>query len=141
MLQLRPDGEKCCYSFCKRTCIYEYQTEKRLWVTVDVKNVKDPKILSADYSCMARANECCNHVIAVLYKIQYANTKGFISTACTEKACQWNKSSKKGIEPQRIRDIIVRKKTASKEGNVEGSREELRMKALNEFDPRREFRR
>ena len=116
-------------------------TEKRLWVAVDVKNVKDPKILSADCSCMAGANECCNHVIAVLYKIQYANAKGFISPACTEKACQWNKSSKKEIEPQRIRDIIVRKKTASKEGNVEGSREELRMKALNEFDPRREFHR
>ena len=115
--------------------------KKKLWVNaVDVSGL-NPKILSADCSCMAGASECCNHVIAVLYKIQYANAKGFTSPACTETACQWNRSSKKEIEPRRISEIVVRKKTASQESKAEGSREEARMKALNEFDPRREFHR
>ena len=83
--------------------------EKKLWVAVDVNGL-NPKILSADCSCMAGASECCNHVIVVLYKIQYANAKGFTSPACTETACQWNRSSKKEIEPRRISEIVVRKK-------------------------------
>ena len=33
---------------------------------------------------MAGAYESCNHVIATLYKLEFANNKGWISPACTE---------------------------------------------------------
>ena len=33
---------------------------------------------------MAGAYESCNHVITTLYKLEFANNKGWISPACTE---------------------------------------------------------
>ena len=37
----------------------------------------DGKMISTWCSCMAGANICCNHVIAMLHKIQYARTNNF----------------------------------------------------------------
>ena len=81
--------------------------------------------------------EAGNHVVATLYKIEYANNKGWWSPSCTETACQWNQSTKKYIEPKRITELFVRKSLRTKQENTcETSREETRMKHLLEFDPR-----
>ena len=58
----------------------------------------DGMIISAWCSCEVEASRCCNHVIAVLYKVESANAINFCSHACTSIPCGWNKSMKKIIE-------------------------------------------
>ena len=88
---------------------------------------------------MAGASRCCNHVIVVLYKVEYANTNNFFSPACTSIPCGWNKSTRKIIELKRISEIAVQKKMRSSMGDKPRDtipREEKRMQQLNLFDPR-----
>ena len=49
---------------------------KQLWIVVKKIDENGSNILSAWCSCMAGSFETCNHVIAILYKIEYAHTKG-----------------------------------------------------------------
>ena len=39
-----------------------------------------------------------NHVVALLYKLEFAGENGFIDPSCTERACSWNNSINKDIE-------------------------------------------
>ena len=105
--------------------------EKDLWVATQ----PDGKVLTAWCSCMAGASGCYNHIIATLYKVEYANSQGFCSPACTSIPCGWNKSTKTIIEPKKIGDIVVRTKLRSKQA-TSSNREEVRMAELNKFDPR-----
>ena len=74
--------------------------------------------------------------MATLYKIELAHTKGWCNLACTETACQWNKGTRKEVEPKPITDLFVRKKLGSKHANTDDdNREGTRMKNLNAFDP------
>ena len=125
----------CYILYCNVRASMSIHEEKELWVATKPEG----KILTAWCSCMAGASRCCNHVIAALYKLEYANTNGYCTPACTSVPCGWNKSTKTIIEPKQIVDIVVRKKLWSKMGlNPEGSsnREETRMKELNKFDVR-----
>lgn len=61
-------------------------------------------VLCAYCSCTAGYSKCCNHVVAVLYKVEYANEKGYTSPSCTDQACAWNKSTK-DIEPRKVKDM------------------------------------
>ena len=108
---------------------------RKLWIAFSNND-----IVSAWCSCMAGAFEVCNHVIATLYKMEYANNKGWCNPTCTEQACVWNKSSRKDINPCLITDLDVRKRIAN---NVtdNNEKENTRMKALQEFDPRIESHR
>ena len=123
--------------YCNVTASMSIHEEKELWVAVK----HEGKIVTAWCSCMAGASRCCNHVIATLYKVEYANTHGYCSPACTSVPCGWNKSTKTIIEPKKISDIVIRKKLRSKMGKVpevgvELCRENTRMIELNKFDPR-----
>ena len=88
---------------------------------------------------MAGAYETCNHVIACLYKIEFANAMGYCAPSCTEQACVWNQGTKREVAPKRITDLIVRKKMASSENKNVTPREEGRMSCLKSFDPRIQF--
>ena len=91
---------------------------------------------------MAGASRCCNHVTAVLHKVEYANTREYCSPACTSMPCCWNKSSKTVNEPKRIRDIVIRKRLYSQMGEMPDdseSREYKRSVELNNFDPRQKL--
>ena len=59
---------------------------------------------------MASTNQSCNHVIAVIYKIDYALQKDLLNPSCTSTSCSWNKSAKRDIEPKKIKDTVIRKK-------------------------------
>ena len=48
---------------------------KEVWIAIHKKSQTENKILCAWCSCMAGVYETCNHVIASLYKIDYANKK------------------------------------------------------------------
>ena len=88
---------------------------------------------------MAGASRCCNHIMATLYKVDYANNNSFCSPSCTPMSCGWNQSTEKVIEPKEISEIVVRKKIRTKLGKnskTEINREENRMIELSKFDPR-----
>ena len=109
--------------------------DKELWMVVKPTG----KIVTVWCSCMAGASRCCNHIIATLYKAEYANSNSFCSPPCTSIPCGWNQSTDKVIEPKRISEIAAQKKIRTKFGEnskTEINREENRMVELNKFDPR-----
>ena len=98
--------------------------------------------MSAWCCCIPGSFENCNHVITTLYKIEYAHTKGWFNHTCTETAFQWNKGTRKEVEPTRITDLFLRNKLGSKHADIdEEKRQETRIKNLNAFDPRIESHR
>ena len=48
---------------------------------------KSGEIITAFCSCTAGVCQCCNHVVAVLNKIEYANKEGLTEPTCSEKSC------------------------------------------------------
>ena len=108
--------------------------KKEVWVVAN----PDGMIIPAWCFCMTRASRCCNHVIALLYKVEYANANNFCSPACTAIPYGWNKSTIKIIEPKMIGEIAVWRKMRWSMGNKPKDtipREEKRMRELNLFDP------
>ena len=51
-------------------------------------------IVTSFCTCTAEFSSCCNHVVAALYKIEYANEKGLTNSTCTKNYVH-------GIVPQR----------------------------------------
>ena len=81
--------------------------KKMLWILVQ----REPlEILTSWCSFMAGTSQSCNHVIAVLYKIDYALQKGLLNPSCTSTSCSWNKSTKRDIEPKKIKNISIKVK-------------------------------
>ena len=72
--------------------------ENELWIAVQ----DEGKILTTWCTCTDGTSRCCYHAIALMYKLEYANTHGYIDVACTSVPCQWNKSTKKDIVPRKI---------------------------------------
>ena len=73
-----------------------------LWILVQ----KEPLVILLSWcSCIAGTSQSCNHVIAMLYKIDYALQKGLLNLSCTSTSCSWNKCSKCDIEPKKIKKI------------------------------------
>ncbi|XP_065682264.1 uncharacterized protein LOC136095495 [Hydra vulgaris] len=127
--------EKVIFLYCTVTASQALHESKTLWIVIKQGDEKRSDILTGWCSCMAGSYETCNHVIACLYKIEYANTKGWCNPACTETACQWNLGTRKDVEPKRISDLIISKKLGTK-SSLSNDCEENRMKNLNNFDPR-----
>ena len=108
--------------------------DKEPWIVVKPTG----KIITAWCSCMTGPSRCCNHIIATLYKVEYANSNNFCSPSCTSMPCGWNQSTKNVTEPK-ISEIVVRKKLRAKLGEnskTEINWEENRMIELIKFDPR-----
>jgi hypothetical protein len=53
----------------------------------------------------------CNHVLAVLYKINYAYNKQYISPACTSFPQGWNKGTQKEVNPSKVKNLTFRLKS------------------------------
>ena len=69
---------------------------------------KDGEILTAWCDCTAGYSQTCNHIIAACYKIEYAITNELNKTASTSKACEWNKSGRKDVQPSKVKDMDLR---------------------------------
>ena len=75
---------------------------------------KNRDILCAYCSCTAGFGGCCNHVVAIFYRVEYVNTKGYIDPACTDLTCSWNKTTDRGVQPLKIKDAVIQKHEVSK---------------------------
>ncbi|CAC5370027.1 unnamed protein product [Mytilus coruscus] len=81
-----------------------------VWLTVNNEN----EIQVSWCSCIAGLAQTCNHVIAVLYKIQFATNMGYNDPSCTSVPCGWNTSTKKNVQPCRLSDLNLRRDNRSK---------------------------
>ena len=69
----------------------------------------DCKTVTSWCICTAGTAEVCDHVIALMYKINFAYKKAHISPACTSVPQGWNKGTKKDVEPNQIKSLVFRK--------------------------------
>ncbi|CAH3181119.1 unnamed protein product [Porites lobata] len=64
---------------------------------VDVDYIGKYKDQKAYSYWMTGTGEVCNHVIALLYKVNFAHKKAYISPACTSVPQGWNKGTRKDV--------------------------------------------
>ena len=86
------------------------ESKHKLWILFDHTG----DIKTAYCSCTAGTSSCCNHIVAALYKIEFANREGFTDPSCTEELCGWNKSLKE-IKPMKIKDMDIQEHNREKE--------------------------
>ena len=58
--------------YCDVSSTMSVHKTNELWIAL-----KDSTIITGWCSCMAGSSACCNHVIATLYKMEYATTHGY----------------------------------------------------------------
>ncbi|XP_022777649.1 uncharacterized protein LOC111319083, partial [Stylophora pistillata] len=101
----------------------------KCWILFD-----NNSILSTWCTCVAGTNLNCNHILAVLYKINFAYKKGYSNPACTSLPEGWNRGTHKQVEPRRICDLLIRNDSKHKEDKK--TRTPINSQAQREFDPR-----
>ena len=106
----------------------------KVWVCLE-DTKKDCKILTSWCTCTAGTAEVCNHVIALMYKVNFAYKKTYISPACTSVPQGWNKGTKRDVEPKQIKNLVFRKDKKTKEDSARDDMDNLNLK--NQFDPRK----
>ena len=105
-----------------------------VWVCTEGPKDKS-KILTSWCSCIAGTSEVCNHVIALLYKVNYAFKKDYISPACTSIPQGWNRGTKKEVAPGQIRNLkFIKHRKTRKDTNRDPALEQERRE---HFDPRK----
>ncbi|CAH3022078.1 unnamed protein product, partial [Porites evermanni] len=102
---------------------------------VDVEYIGKYKDQKAYSYWMTGTAEVCNHVIALMYKVNFAYKKTYISPVCTSVPQGWNKGTKKDVEPNQIKHLLFRKDKKTQEDSARDDRDNLNLK--NQFDPRK----
>ena len=100
-----------------------------LWIVFDDKS----DILFSFCSCTAGFGACCNHVVAAMYKVEFANEKGLTDPACTDVLCYWNSASK-DIAPMKVKNMEIVQHNQKKQTK----KSTVSYKEKVEFDPRPE---
>lgn len=54
-----------------------------------------------------RMGQTCNHVAALLFRVESANKLGL--TSCTSLPCQWKVPAATKVVPTKIKDLTIRK--------------------------------
>ena len=65
-------------------------------------------------SCIEGLAQTFNHVIAVLYKVEYGTNMEYNDPACTSNPCGWNTSTTKNVQPCQLSNFNLRKDHRSK---------------------------
>lgn len=107
-------------------------SQRKVWVAFDGDTIQ-----GAWCTCIAGTAETCNHIIALLYKVEYASIMGFTDPACTSISCSWNKSSQNPITPMRVADMNIRQDNRMATEHNKSINPSVR----KDFDPRRQDQR
>ena len=83
-------------------------------------------------------SQSCNHVMALLYKVEHADSMGFTNLSCTSVPCRWNDRTFREVEPRKIRDLKIR---TDSQNNTNQERREINSDLKKTFDPCRECER
>ena len=93
-------------------------TPYKVWVAVEKK---DPggKIHSAYCTCTAGLLGTCNHVTAMLFRVEAAVSSGLTKPTCTGKLCAWNvpKGSKTQLVMKPLKQLVFSTSTYRKKGD------------------------
>ena len=90
----------------------------QVWVCVEVEGKKSNcRVATSWCTCTAGTGEACNHVIAFLYKVNYACNKDYISPACTSIPQGWNKDTRKEVTPNKLKELNFRKDKKTKKAS------------------------
>ncbi|CAH3184501.1 unnamed protein product [Porites lobata] len=106
----------------------------KVWVCLEGTK-SECKILTSWCTCTAGTGEVCNHVIALLYKVNFAHKKAYISPACTSVPQGWNKGTRKDVAPTQIKTLSFVKTKRLREDSPKEQAANLTLK--NNFDPRK----
>ena len=104
------------------------------WILCEIPKEGECEILTTWCTCAAGTCLCCNHVIAVMYKLNYPYKKGYINPLCTSVPEGWNKGTRKEVTPKRISDLFIRNDSSKKA--EQRNRAPINSKAKQNFDPR-----
>lgn len=63
-------------------------------------------VYCAHCTCMAGLGEVCSHVAATLFKVEMAVKLGLNKAACTDEACQWNRTFRKQLDVNPISEQL-----------------------------------
>ena len=105
----------------------------KVWICV--KGKEDCNIVTSWCTCTAGTAEACNHVIAVLHKINHAYNKQYVSPACTNVPQGWNKGTRKEVNPSKVKDLTFRKDKKTKKVSKKNPGHDQTLR--KEFDPRK----
>ena len=106
-----PVSETSEYCFLKCKCQPSQRIRDlphELWVLIH-KPTGD--IEAAYCTCFAGLGQSCNHIAALLFRIEYALENGETGVSCTSKPCTWT-STRKAIEPILVSDMRIVKPSA-----------------------------
>lgn len=106
-IMYHPIDEDSKYCFLKGDCRPSERLNDpphKLWVCV-LKGESN-RIMSAHCTCMAGMSETCNHIAALLFRVDAAVTCGLTNPSCTAKACEWL-PNRKEVRPQKMIDLVL----------------------------------
>ena len=83
------------------------------------------KIVTSWCTCRAGTAEVCNHVIALIYKVNFTYKKVYISPARTSVPQGWNIGTKKDVQPDQIKNLVIRKDKKTQEESTRDHRTSL----------------
>ena len=87
-------------------------TPHKVWVCV-LKS--DHTIKTAHCSCMAGMSATCNHVAALLFRVEAAVRYGLTNPSCTAKSCEWL-PNRQEVAPVKIKDVKLSRDKFGKRG-------------------------
>ena len=91
-------------------------------------------IVSAYCTCFAGLGQTCNHIAALLFRVDHAWKNGECQISCTSQPCTWS-SSRKPIAPILVSDMNITKPAA--ESTVSEHTKSLNCAAKRLFNPHR----
>ena len=87
----------------------------KVWILFNIDKMKEVcEILTTWCTCVAGTSLCCNHIIAILYKLNYAYKKGYSNPICTSIPKGWNKGTRREIKPMRVTELFIRNDSCAK---------------------------
>nr|XP_054759987.1 uncharacterized protein LOC129266168 [Lytechinus pictus] len=115
--EIDPSVEFC---FLKAKCRPSQRirdTPWNVWVSI---NKKTGWVQSAYCTCFAGFGSSCNHVAALLFKIDYAWRQGLTNPACTSRECEWSAfSGRTTVEPKRLCEMTWKSPKFSTQAGLE----------------------
>ena len=75
------------------------EASHKLWVVIEKSS---GKVLRGHCTCMAGFSQTCNHVAAILFRIEAAVRMGLTNPFCTSKPCEWLPSNAV-VKPTKIK--------------------------------------